>query len=136
MAMIVPNIRAIAVCDEAIPSDDEAEVFTLASARFYAVADSFPHVRTIHLYLLLYCDAAGDYSGIVRVTRAADGRMVRYARFAAGFDGAWHYVALRVEMSDCLFPEPGFHWIEVTFMDDDLVERDRGDSQIILFPAE
>jgi hypothetical protein len=136
MPMIVPNVRAIAVCDEAIPSDEEAEIFTLANARFYAVAGLFPHTRTIHLYLLLYCDTAGIYPGFVRVTRSDDRRTIHYSRFRADFDGSWRHIALRVELAGCRFPEAGFYWIEVSFMDDVLTEHARGDSQIYLFGEE
>lgn len=83
MAMKVPNVRAITVCDEAIPSEMEDEVFTLANARFYAVAESFPDVRTLHVYLQLFCDRAGLFTGAVSVHRNRDWRMIRSTRLQA-----------------------------------------------------
>ncbi|MBY0232929.1 MAG: hypothetical protein K2W96_26905 [Gemmataceae bacterium] len=136
MPMKVPSVRVVAICDEAIPSEDESEIFTLANTRFYAVAESFPHVQTLNVYLLLFCDQPGNYAGSVQVVRQSDERVIRHVHFRASFDGSWEFVAKRVEIEWCIFTEPGFHRLHVKFMDAELDEHTRADSQITLFQGE
>jgi len=132
MAMKVPNVRVIAVCDEAVPSEMEGEVFTPGNTRYYAVAESLPHARTLHVYLLLYCDSPGEFSGVILLGLPSAGRLIRYTRFQATFGHAWRFEAMRIGIDECVFPEPGHYSLEVKFMDEDLVEYPRADSQILL----
>ncbi len=134
--MRVPNVRSIAICDEAVPSESEAEVFTLLNARFYARAESFPDIRTLHVYLLCFCDAAGDFNGTVLLGSDEDEKLIRYARFRVSFNGSQQYAALRIELDGCELPGPGEYSIEVRFFTPDLVEHPRADAKILLYRTE
>lgn len=136
MAMNAPNVRSIAVCDEAMPDDSEDEVFTLLRARFYATAEIFPDLRTLHVYLVCFCDAVGDFNGVVLLGSDEDGKLIRYARFEVSFNGSQHYAALRVELDNCEFPTPGEYFMEVRFFTPDLVELPRADAKILIYEAE
>jgi len=108
-APLVPRVRVIAVCDESLVSETEADVFTLENVRFDARVETFPHWHELSVYLLFSHYRAGDFSGSIQITQAATGRAIRYERFDVSFDGRHEYRALCVDLPRCIFPLPGYY---------------------------
>jgi hypothetical protein len=64
-AALTPRVRQIVVCDDAVRSDIEDEVFTLEGVRHGFGAGSFPCVRALSVYLLLSYPRGGSFTGEV-----------------------------------------------------------------------
>jgi hypothetical protein len=106
-AALTPRIRIMAVCDEAIRSEIEDEVFTLEGVRQDLSASSFPCLHSLSLYLLLLSARKGTWSGKVEVIDFDETRILRHTKFTVAFpqDNGW--LPLVVDLGECVFPEAG-----------------------------
>ena len=48
----VPRVRTMVICDEAILSEIESEVYTLENERLHISAKTFPLLRWLSVYLV------------------------------------------------------------------------------------
>ncbi len=63
-AALTPRVRFLAVCDEAVCSEIEDEVYTLERVRHRIHASSFPCLHSLSVYLLLSHRRKGTFRGV------------------------------------------------------------------------
>ncbi len=114
-AALTPRVRILAVCDEAVRSEIEENVFTLEGVRQGFHAEVFPCIRTLGVYLLLSYPRVGSFNGQVKMVQGGDGKTIRYAKFSASFEDGSDRHALAVDMDNCVFPDPGAYTVKVEF---------------------
>lgn len=112
---LTPRVRKIVVCDEAVRSEIEDQVFTLEGVRNGFGAEAFPCARSLGVYLLLSYPRGGRFSGEVRLIAPAVDKVVRISKFTADFDTTPYLQALTVEIAGCTFPTPGEYSLRVMF---------------------
>src|SRR5262245_11159688 len=94
-AALTPRVRTIVVCDEAVQSEIEDQVFTLEGARQHFSAESFPCTRALAVYLLLTYPRGGSFPGEVKVVSDED-KTIRVSKFEASFESESAWLALAV----------------------------------------
>lgn len=114
-AAFTPRVRVLAVCDEAVASEIEADVFTLEGVRYGFGSESFPCVRSLNAYLMMSYPRGGSFKGHVSLVPAGQADPVESSAFTADFGTDSHALALAVELGECIFPEPEAYTIEVRF---------------------
>src|SRR4051812_43763498 len=114
-AALTPRVRILAVCDEAFASEIEHSVFTLEGVRHQVVARSFPWACTLSVYLLLTYPRQATFTGRVRLIDDEEGRVIRYGKFVADFDGDGQPDAQVVDLGECEFLAPKDSAIKVEF---------------------
>src|SRR5437660_1004397 len=105
-AALTPRIRVLAVCDEAVFSEIEANVLTLEGVRHGFAAESFPCVRALSIYLLLSSARGGSFVGEVKLAPVGEEMAIRMSKFDADFEDS-RVIALGIELGDCVFQQPG-----------------------------
>src|SRR5262245_5871169 len=114
-AALTPRVRTIVVCDEAVRSEIEEDVFTLEGVREGFVAESVPCVRALNVYLLLSYPRGGRFEGEVKLVPAGQEKTIRISRFTADFGASPAANALTVDLGTCTFPEAGTYLVQVEF---------------------
>jgi hypothetical protein len=114
-AALLPRVRILVVCDEAVRSEIEDDVFTLEGVRYRIYARSFPCLRELSVFLLLSYERRGRFEGTVRVEDDVTNKYLRLKKFVVEFDGDNHLEALDVDLGECRFPAPRRYWIRVEF---------------------
>src|SRR4051794_2638612 len=79
-ASLTPRVRLLAVCDRVRPSKTEADVFSLRGVRYQVVAEAFPHVRRLHVFLILSSPRRGRFPGYVKVIDDQHDRAIFYGQ--------------------------------------------------------
>jgi hypothetical protein len=115
MAAYVPRVYGLVVCDEALASEIEADVYTLENVRYGFVAESYPHRRSLCVYLYLSHHRQESFRGVVRIRRRGDDLVVADADFVASFDGVFPLQVLYLEMEGYDFPAAGWYDCQVMF---------------------
>jgi hypothetical protein len=114
-AALTPRVRTIVVCDEAVRSEIEDQVFTLEGVRLGFGAESVPCARPVSVYLVLSYPRGGRFEGEVKLVPADEDKTIRITKFTADFDTSPGVQALVVELGNCTFPEPAVYSIQVLF---------------------
>jgi hypothetical protein len=107
-AALVPRVRILVVCDEAVASEIEDGVFTLEGVRQGFHASSFPCIRDLAVYLLLSYPRSGRFDGQIELKHDLEDKTIRSAQFTAAFAAGENLLALAVDLDNCVFPEPGY----------------------------
>lgn len=88
------------------------------------------------MYLLLSSLRKGRYSGKVLVINERNDHRIRYEKFLAEFGEVNDLLPLYVDMSECVFPEPGHYNFEVYFTARDGGEVLKGEHLFNVLPLE
>jgi hypothetical protein len=115
-AAFTPRVRVLAVCDDAVASEIEADVFSLEGVRYGFGAESFPHVRSLTVYLMLAYPRGGSFVGLVSLLPFGEQDSIQESDFVVDFEPGSHIIALAVELEDCTFPDQGVYVVEVRFL--------------------
>jgi hypothetical protein len=113
-AALTPRVRAMVVCDAAIPSETEGGVYHLDGVRIQMTAGSLPYCRNLSVFLLLGSPRRGTYPAWVRIVNSS-GKAIRYKKFRAAFQQDNELLPLVVDIANCIFRMPGEHAFEVWF---------------------
>lgn len=132
----LPRVRTIAICDEAISSEIEAEVHMLENVRLRIVVDSLPHSRWLCVYLVLSHYREGTFAGEIHLVRESSNRMTRFKKFTVEFTPGTDRIAMYVEMGECRFPAAGNYTFEVWFLDEAAVAVQKGDERLEVHTTE
>jgi len=114
-AALTPRVRIMVLCDEVLPSETEAGVFTLEGVRQQFQADFFPWPAQVSLFLLLFSPRRGTYQGKALVVDDEEERVIRYVKFSASFPDDHQFLPLVVDLGSCQFPEPGQYLFQIWF---------------------
>ena len=125
----VPRVRTMVICDEAVSSEIEADVYTLENVRMGIEVERFPHLRWFCVYLDLSHSRTGTFQGEVRLMRDGAGAKVRWTPFSVEFVPGRDRVSLYVEIGECRFPASGGYTFEVWFLDEESQQVQKGEGK-------
>ena len=124
------------ICDEAVSSEIEAEVHTLENVRLRIEVDSFPHLRSLSVYLVFSHSRTGIFQGEIRLVRESSNKMTRFKKFTVEFTPGTDRIAMYVEMDECRFPAAGDYAFEVWFLDENSLSVQKGDERLEVHTSE
>jgi hypothetical protein len=135
-AALTPRIRTIVLCDEIVPSEIEADVYTLIGVRHELLAVTFPYDAVLSVYLLMSCPRSGRYPGQILVSDDEQDKCVRYVPFDAVFSEDYHVFPLAVELGQVRFKQSGSYTVQVRFRFSPDEAPTRGEYFFKVVPAE
>ena len=124
------------ICDEALLSEIEAEVYTLENVRIGVDVDSFPHLKRMDLYLVLTHYHPGEFEGTIYLVRESSGMKTPLTNFPVEFTQEKPRQALYVHVGVCRFPACGGYRFEVWFADEDFEELQKGERRLEIYSPE
>ncbi len=128
-AAITPRVRILALCDEVLPSDLEIDVFTLEAVRQHVIAERFPWLCRLCVYLLLSSARKGNYPSKLLVVdnNHPERRVVRYLKHSVVFREDNEHLAHILAIENIAFPQAGHYTFEVWFEARDGTEALKGE---------
>ncbi len=121
---IPPRVHVLVICDAVELSSEEADVFPLFGVRTRIEADAFPFYQSQLSVFLHLSGYAGQVTGrVVLLLGRTDEQVSEWPLPVVSFLGPLEMIPLRVDLTDCVFPEAGVYYIQIYFSDMLLGER-------------
>jgi hypothetical protein len=137
VAAVTPRVRTIVICDEAVASPTESDVFTLEGVRVRLQAERFPWHAALSVYLLLSSARKGKYAGRILLINERNEKPIRYGKFLVTFEGDHEMMPIYVDLGQCVFAESGPYRFEIHFSVRDGGEAQKGEHPFhVLAPQE